>query len=76
MDTKMPRRNCAAFLSQPSTLLTRDDDPQDKVNQNARHTTRNERDDQGKAEPERTDAEKLGKPAAHTGDDAVAFGSA
>ena len=57
-------------------LFTRDDDPQDEVDQYARHAARNERDDQCKAEPERTDAEELGESATDAGDDAVIFGSA
>ena len=62
--------------SQALVLLTGDDDPQDEIDQYTRHTPRNERNEQRQAEPERTDAEELGKPAADTGDDAVAPGSA
>ena len=62
-----------SFDLSKAVLLTRDDDPQDKVDQNPRYTTWNERDDHRKAEPERTDSEKLGQPAADASKDAVAF---
>jgi len=57
-------------------LLSWNDHPEDEVDQDTRHTTWDERNDQCQAEPERTDAEEFSKSATDTSYDAIAFGSA
>lgn len=57
--TPVMRRQC--------TLFTRDNDPQDQVWNETREPTRQQKNDEQKSEPERTDAEKLGQTTAYPG---------
>ena len=59
--------SAALCLFAGRSLLGRNHDPQQQVNQNARYAARDERDDHTQPEPECTDAEKLGQSATNTG---------
>ena len=70
MESRVDHKKAAASGSR-FLLFRRDDDERDQVDQNARHAARNEGDQHGETEPERTDAEEFAKSATYTSDDAV-----
>lgn len=70
MESRIDHKKAAARSSR-FLLFRRDDDERDQVDQNARHAARDEGDQHGETEPERTDAEEFAKSATYTSDDAV-----
>ena len=73
--TKSRTAACGSLLIE-RILLSRNDHPEDEVDQDTRHTTWDERNDQCQAEPERTDAEEFSKSATDASDHTITFRSA
>ena len=58
-----------------NTLLSRDDDHRDQVDQQTWNAAGDEEDKEQQAEPERADTEEFSQPAAYARDNAVTAGT-